>query len=119
MIYRHVGPSRDHIQLDAAEERALAELERSLRGTNRSRGRRARRLAGRHGTRPLAFVLPLVRLAPWLLPIGTLFMVTAISTSVALSFVGALLAAAGLAATLEWVASRVRLRRGRRAPRSS
>jgi hypothetical protein len=57
-------------------------------------------------------VLPLVRLAPWLIPIGTILMVTAIPVS-ALSFVGSLLLAAGLAATLGRVARRVRLRRVR------
>jgi hypothetical protein len=112
MIYRHVGPRRDHVQLDPVEERALAELERAFRSTDRSMGRRLRRFGGGHWT-------PLVRLAPWLLPIGTLLMVAAISSSVALSFVGALVAAVGLAATFQRAVSRVRLRQARRRARGS
>jgi hypothetical protein len=113
MIYRHVGPRRDHIQLDAAEQRVLAELERSLCATERSKGRWVKRCA-RGRDRASALLAPLARLAHWLLPIGTLLMVAAISVSVVLSFVGSLMAAAGLAATLERTASRLRLSRERR-----
>ncbi len=108
MTYPHVGPKRDHVRLDDAEQRALVELERSLQPA-----KGLRRWAGRRRARGLLLALPLLRLAPWLLPIGTILMVAAIPVSVPLSFGGALLLAAGLAATLDRVARRVRLRRGR------
>ena len=101
MTYPHVGPKRDHLRLDDAEQRVLVELERSLR---RPRGLRWRRPG---------LLLPLVRLAPWLIPLGTVLMVVAIPASVPLSFVGSLLVALGLAAALDRVARRVRLRRAR------
>ena len=109
MNYPHVGPKRDHLRLDEAEQRVLVELERSLRSPKGLRGR----WAGRRRTRWLLWLLPLVRLAPWLIPLGTIVMVAAIPVSVPLSFVGALLVAAGLAATLDRVAARIRRRRGR------
>ena len=109
MTYPHVGPKRDHVRLDDAEQRVLVELERSLRP---ARGLRAR-WAGRRPVDRLLLFLPLVRLAPWLIPIGTILMVAAIHVSVPLSFLGSLLVAGGLAAVLDRVTRRVRLRRGR------
>ena len=109
MTYPHVGPKRDHLRLDPAEQRVLVELEHSLRP---ARGLRAR-WAGRRRAHRLLLLVPLVRLAPWLIPIGTILMVAAIPVSVPLSFVGSLLVAAGLAATLDRVARRIRLRRAR------
>jgi hypothetical protein len=109
MYYPHVGPRRDHLRLNEAEERALVELERSLRST---RGLRLR-WAARRPARWLFLLLPAVRLAPWLIPVGTVVMVAAIPVSVPISFAGALLLATGLAAGLDRVARRVRLRRAR------
>jgi hypothetical protein len=108
MTYPHVGPKRDHLRLDDAEQRVLVELERSLRPPRGLRGRWAgRRRAGAL----LLPLLPLVRFAPWLVPLGTIVMVAAIPVSVPLSFAGSLLVAVGLAATLDRVARRVRRRR--------
>jgi len=109
MTYPHVGPKRDHLRLDAAEQRVLVELERSLRPARGLRGR----WAGRRRGRGLLLLVPLVRLAPWLIPLGVVLMVAAIPVSVALSFVSSLLVAAGLAAMFDRVARRVRLRRAR------
>ena len=50
------------------------------------------------------------RLAPWLLPLGLVVMVATIHVSVPLSFAGSLLAAAGLAATFDWLDRRFRRR---------
>jgi hypothetical protein len=109
MTYPHVGPKRDHLRLDEAEQRVLVELERSLQP---ARGLRARS-AGRRSARGLVLLLPLVRLAPLLIPLGTILMVAAIPVSVPLSFVGSLLVAVGLAATLDRAARRIRGRRAR------
>jgi len=109
MTYPHVGPKRDHVRLDEAERRVLVELERSLQPP---RGLRAR-LAGRRRAHGLVLLRPLVRLAPVLIPLGTILMVAAIPVSVPLSFVGSLLVAVGSAATLDRAARRIRGRRAR------
>ena len=109
MIYPRVGPKRDHVQLDVAEQHALAELERSLRPARGVRGR----WAARSRARQLPLLVSLVRLAPWLVPLGAILMVAAIPVSVPVSFVGSLLVATGLAATVDRVARRVRMRRAR------
>jgi hypothetical protein len=104
MTYPHVGPKRDHLRLDAAEQRVLVELEGSLRPATGLRGRWTGWRRGRG-------LLLLVRLTPWLIPLGSTLMVVALPVSVPLSFVGSLLMAVGLAATLDRVARRVRSRR--------
>jgi hypothetical protein len=96
----HVGPKRDHVALDAAEQQALVELERSLASMGVPRTARLG-AALRSG-------------APCLLPLGLVLMVAAIPVSIPLSFLGSLLAAAGLGATLDRSARRLRLRRARR-----
>jgi hypothetical protein len=90
MIYRHVGPRRDHVELDAAEQRALVDLERVLSTPEGAehRGRRLRSARVR-------------RLAPWLLPVGGVLMVVTIPISVPLTFVCSLLTAAGLAGAID------------------
>lgn len=111
MIYRHVGPSRDHVDLDAAEQRALVELERALSSSDRRR--RGRRLGVERLHR---LVLGSRRLAPWLLPIGTVLMVVAIPVSVPVAFLGSLMTAAGLAAAIDRGGRWTHLRRARRQP---
>jgi hypothetical protein len=110
MIYRHTGPRWDHVQLDAAEQRALLELEESFRASGPGDGhppRRARRAASRVGRR-------IVHLAPWLFPLGTLLMMLSIPESVVLSSLGALVAGVGLAAGLRRAAAGLRRHRRRR-----
>ncbi len=63
-------------------------------------------------------VAPVVRLAPWLLPLGTVVMVAFVATSVVVSFIGALLAACGMAAVLDRVGRRLRAQAVRRPSRS-
>jgi hypothetical protein len=112
MIYRHVGPKRDHVELGLAEKRALVELERALSSSSGAgHGGRGRRLSVERLCR---VVRGSRRLAPWLLPIGTVLMVVTIPVSVPLAFVCSLLAAAGLAAALERAGRWARLRRARR-----
>jgi hypothetical protein len=112
--YWRVGPSRDHVDLDDAELRALAGLESALRARSSAPRRfsRARRWLG--SWRLHTVLVLLTRLAPWLVAIGTALMVAAISTSVVLSFAGALLVAVGLAAVFDRLARRVRGRAARR-----
>jgi branched-subunit amino acid ABC-type transport system permease component len=98
VIYRHVGPRRDHVELGADEQRALVELERALSSSGGARRGLARSR----------------RLAPWLLPIGAVLMVVAIPVSVPLAFVCSLLMTVGLAAALDRTGRGARLRRARR-----
>jgi hypothetical protein len=112
--YRHVGPRHDRLDLADDELRALAALERSLPAPRAARWRLARRRSPGRWARAWLTLAPLVRLAPWLLPIGVAVMVAFVATSVAVSFLGALLAATGLAAVIDRVARRVRRRVGRR-----
>jgi hypothetical protein len=111
MIYRHVGPRRDHVELGLAEQRALVQLERALSSSSgaghggrwwRLRVERLHRVV--RGSR---------RLAPWLLPIGTVLMVVTIPVSVPLTFACSLLTAAGLAAALDRAGRWARVRRTR------
>jgi hypothetical protein len=111
MIYRHVGPRRDHVELDAAEQRALAELERALSSSGGAGHGERRRLPVEQVHR---LVVGCRRLAPWLLPIGVVLMVVTIPVSVPLTFVWSLVTAAGLAAALDRTRRRMRLRRARR-----
>ena len=111
MIYRHVGPRRDHVELGADEQRALVELERALSSSARAgHGDRRRRLRMER----LHRLVGARRLAPWLLPIGAVLMVVTIPVSVPLTFVWSLVTAAGLAAALDRTDRWARLRRARR-----
>jgi hypothetical protein len=111
MIYRHVGPRRDHVELDAAEQRALVELERALSSSGGTGpGDRPQRL---RAARVHRLVLGSRRLAPLLLPIGAVLMVVTIPVSVPLTFVWSLVTATGLAAAIDRTGRWARLRRGR------
>jgi hypothetical protein len=118
MIHRHIGPRRDHIELDAAEQRALVELERALLSspTDRVDGGARRRWTSMRAARLRGLVVRSRRWSPWLLPIGTVFMVVTIPVSVPLAFVCSLLAAIGLAATVDRTTHWWHLRRARRHP---
>jgi hypothetical protein len=61
-----------------------------------------------------AVLAPLVRLAPWLLPVGLAVMVAFVAVSMVVSFVGAVLTACGMAAVLHRVSRRLRARAARR-----
>jgi hypothetical protein len=61
---------------------------------------------------------PLVRLAPWLVPVGAAVMIGFIGTSVPMSFVGAVLTACGIGAVLDRLARRLRERGTRRCTRT-
>jgi hypothetical protein len=109
--YRQVGPKRDRVDLTDAELRVLAELERALppSGTDTRRSRHRLHLRERLRAATLACA-PLVRWAPWLLPLGIAVMVLSITASVFVSFFGAVLTACGMAAVLD---RSVRALRGR------
>ena len=109
-----MGPRHDRIRLTDAELHVLSELERSLPGSDAEKSPSMRRRLRERARRAGLVVAPLVRLAPWLLPIGTFVMVAFIIESVVISFLGALLAACGMAAVLSRVARRIRARAGRR-----
>jgi hypothetical protein len=111
MIYRHVGPRRDHVELGADEQRALVELERALSSSGGAGHGERQRLPVEHVHR---LVLRCRRLAPWLLPIGVVLMVVTIPVSVPLTFAWSLVTAAGLAAALDRTGRRARSRRARR-----
>jgi hypothetical protein len=109
-----VGPRHDRVDLTDAELRALTELDRSLpRSDDERPPSRRRRLRARVRGATLRLA-PVVRLAPWLLPVGIAVMVGFVATSVVASFVGAVLAACGMAAVLDRVARRVRAGAARR-----
>ncbi len=111
MVYRHVGPKRDHVELGADEQRALVELERALSSSRGAGDGEWRRLPVEHVHR---LVLGCRRLAPWLLPLGVVLMVVTIPVSVPLTFAWSFVTAAGLAAALDRARRRTRLRRARR-----
>ena len=114
--YRQVGPRHDRIGLTDAELRALCELEQSLPAGPDGPVSVRRRLRARLHRAVLALA-PLVRLAPLLVPVGIGVMVAFLTTSVVVSFVGAMLTACGMAAVGSRLAGRFRARVARRAPR--
>ena len=107
--YRTVGPKHDRVRLTPAELRVVSELERALPRTGG--GRRRLRRPMHAATLALA---PLLRWAPWLFPVGVAVMVLFISTSVAISFLGAALTACGMAALVNRGVRRLRDRGIRR-----
>jgi hypothetical protein len=116
MIYRHVGPRRDHVELGADEQRALVELERALSssgGAAHGDRRRRLRMARLHRLVGVRRLVDVRRLAPWLLPIGAVLMVVTIPVSVPLTFVWSLVTAAGLAAAIDRTGRWTALRRAR------
>jgi hypothetical protein len=110
-----LDPPHDRLTLSAEEVRTLARLERALAeeatdpgGTGGpGRGKR-RRLSGLR-TRFLMISLRWSRLGPWLVPVGIVLMLTALSSSVLLSALGVVLLALGATACIRrpWLRARV------------
>jgi hypothetical protein len=102
-----VGPRHDRIELTATELRDLVALERALSAEPKQRpALRQRLLTWLH--RAALALAPLSRLAPWLLPVGTVVMVLSISSSLVVCSFGAVLAACGMGAAFDRTVTLVR-----------